>query len=196
MEKIKNELQEHWFSSMMREDGVIMIKINNEVYSNHIAQISNLHYEEENQPPVFDIVYDDETLYDDEAYNTYISKAVGEILISAIQAEQVRADTAMALASDYFIDNLFKLYNISVNSELSYTQLFKMNDLFPIPVINDEEKIFADNNEIEDYINNIKWDSEFSIYDIKENKEYSLKTDKDKEIFINLVKSRLSEYLK
>lgn len=196
MEKNKNELKQHWFSSFMRNDK-IFIKINNEIYSSHLAEISNIHYEEGYAQPLFDIKYDNESLYDDEAYNKLISSAVGEILIKAVAAEKAAINNAMNTVVDNYFNKFFNNNGIKINSDLTISQLLKMNKLYPIPLPESDEEIFPSaETEINDYLKNMKWDSEFSVFDLADNnKEYNLTKEEDKQSFIILVNDKLKQFI-
>lgn len=196
MEKIKNELEQHWFSSFMRNDK-IFIKINNDVYSTHLAEISNIHYEDNNQYPLFDIKYDDESLYEDEAYNKLISSAVGEIIIKAVSAERASINNVMNNITDEYFKKLFVNNDINIKSDLTYTQLLKMNKLYPIPLAENNEEIFPkEANELKDYLQSMNWDSEFSVFDLADdNKEYNLTKEEDKISFIMLINERLKQFI-
>lgn len=196
MEKNKNELKQHWFSSFMRNDK-IFIKINNEIYSSYLAEISNIHYEEGYAQPLFDIKYDNESLYDDEAYNKLISSAVGEILIKAVAAEKAAINNAMNTVVDNYFNKFFNNNGIKINSDLTISQLLKMNKLYPIPLPESDEEIFPSaETEINDYLKNMKWDSEFSVFDLADNnKEYNLTKEEDKQSFIILVNDKLKQFI-
>lgn len=196
MEKNKNELKQHWFSSFMRNDK-IFIKINNEIYSSHLAEISNIHYEEGYAQPLFDIKYDDESLYDDEAYNKLISSAVGEILIKAVAAEKATINNMMNTVVDKYFDKFFSDNGIKINSDLTISQLLKMNKLYPIPLPESDEEIFPSaETEINDYLKNMKWDSEFSVFDLADNnKEYNLTKEEDRKLFIVLINDKLKQFI-
>lgn len=196
MEKAKNELKQHWFSSFMRDEK-IFIKINNEIYSKHLAEISNIHYEDDSKYPVFDIKYDDEMLYDDEAYNKLISTAVGEIIIKAVSAERASINNAMNNVTDTYFNKLLADNNIKIKSDLTITQLLKMNKLYPIPLPDSNEELFPDGEtNLNQYLQNMNWESDFSVYDLADsNKEYNMTKEEDRVAFFKLLDSRLGDVI-
>lgn len=135
----ETETKEKWYSSMMTNDGVILLKILDEKYTDKIVKILNIHMDD-NKEVVFDVKDFPEELSDDQYFISQIQKAIGDIVTQAMV--QLHADQAKAehTIQDIYFTNILKKYHIHSKTTLTTTQIMKAIKLYPAPLI--EMKIY------------------------------------------------------
>lgn len=190
----ETETKEKWYSSMMTNDGVILLKILDEKYTDKIVKILNIHMDD-NKEVVFDVKDFPEELSDDQYFISQIQKAIGDIVTQAMV--QLHADQAKAehTIQDIYFTNILKKYHIHSKTTLTTTQIMKAIKLYPAPLIENEDLLPEDGANIDEYVKNAQGFSDYSVFDMETNKEYKMTVEKDVEDFLAILKERGKEYV-